>query len=187
MKDSPSTTLYQLGKGILSIADYDDACPAPSYTDLGNCPRFEVEVTEEILDHFSSRSGARNLDKTVILEVGYNLAFDLDEWSKQNLQIYTKGTLTANKIKANMQLTKEYILKFVSDNPEGPNETWEFHRCKISPGGALGLISDEWGMLSYTAKGLSDAVCNSTSPYFDVTFCTTTTTSSTTSTTSTTA
>lgn len=83
MKESPSTTLYALGKGVLSIADYDSACAALSWTDLGNCPRFEVEVTEEILDHHSSRSGARNLDKTVILEVGYNCAFDLDEWSKK--------------------------------------------------------------------------------------------------------
>lgn len=183
MKDSPSTQLYQLGKGILYIADYSDACPSLSWTDLGNSPRFEVEVTEQTLDHFNSRAGARNLDKTVILEVGYNLAFDLDEWSKKNLQLYVKGTLSGNKIKANLALTSEYALKFISDNPEGPNETWEFHRCKISPGGAVGLISDEWGILGYSAKGLSDATCHATSPFFDVTFCTTTTTSSTTTTT----
>ena len=189
MKDSPSTTLYTLGKGKLWIDDYDDACPARSWTDLGNSPRFEVEVTEELLDHYSSMSGSRTLDKTVVLETGYTVAFDLDEFSKNNLQIYLKGQLVGggNKLRANQVTDKEYVLRFVSDNPEGPNETWEFWRVRLSPGGAISLISDEWAMMSFSGKGLSDSVCNTASPYFDVTFCTTTSTTSTSSSTSSTA
>lgn len=187
MKESPSSTLYTLGKGILSIADYDVDCGALSWTDLGNSPRLEVEVTEERLDHFSSRSGAREKDKVVILETGYNINFDLDEMSVTNLNLFLKGTLSGggNKILANTALDNEYVLRFISDNPAGPNETWEFWRLRLTPGGAFSLISDEWTALSFAGEGLADNDCHSTSPFFDVTFCTTTTTSTTSSSTST--
>jgi hypothetical protein len=133
-------------------------------------------VTEETLDHYSSRSGTRTKDKKVVLETGYNLNFDLDEFSVQNLTMYLKGSVSGNVISANTQLDKEYSVKFVSDNPAGPNETWEFHRCKLTPGGSLNLISDEWSLMSITGEGLADTANNPTSPYFTVTFATTTTT-----------
>lgn len=179
---NPNVALYTLGKGILYIADYNSACPTPTWSDLGNCPRLEVEVTEEKLDHFSSRSGARNKDRVVVLETGYNINFDLDEISQRNLQIFLKAQLVGTTLlRANMVLDSEYQLRFVSDNPTQPrsNEVWEFHRCRLSPGGAFSLISDEWSALSFNGEGLSDDMCNSLSPFFDVQFCTTTTTTTT--------
>lgn len=174
---NPSTTLYTLGKGIVSIAAWSGVTPPVSLSDVGNCPRFEVTVTEENLDHYSSRAGIRNKDKSVVLETGYTLNFDLDEFSTSNLAMYLKGTLSGgNVILANTSLDNEYSVKFVSDNPAGPNETWEFHRCKLAPGGTLNLISDEWGLMTFEGEGLSDVANNPTSPYFTVTFATTTTT-----------
>lgn len=176
---SPSTTLYTLGKGIVSIAAWSGTTPPVSLTDVGNCPRFEVEVTEETLDHYSSRSGTRVKDKQVVIETGFTLNFDLDEFSVANLAMFLKGTVSGSKnhiISANTVLDKEYAVKFVSDNPAGPNETWEFHRCKLSPGGNLGLISDEWALMTFTGEGLADSVNHASSPYFTVTFATTTTT-----------
>ena len=184
MRTSPSTTLYTLGKGIMYISEYSDACPVADWSDLGNCPRLDCEVTEEKLDHYSSRAGTRTKDKSVILETGYTITFDLDEMSVQNLRLYLKASLVGggNVLRANQELDKEWLLKFISDNPAGPNETWEFWRVKLSPAGAFSLISDEWTALSFSGEGLADTDCNSDSPYFDVTFCTTSTTSTTTTT-----
>ena len=173
---NPSTTLYTLGRGVVSLAAWTGTTPPATLNDVGNSPRFECEVTEETLDHYSSRSGTRTKDKKVVLETGYNLNFDLDEFSVQNLTMYLKGSVSGNVISANTQLDKEYSVKFVSDNPAGPNETWEFHRCKLTPGGSLNLISDEWSLMSITGEGLADTTNNPTSPYFTVTFATTTTT-----------
>jgi len=174
---SPSTTLYTLGKGVLSIGEWSGATPPSSFVDVGNCPKFEVEVTEEKLAHYSSRSGTRVKDKEVILETGYNCNFDLDEISVQNLKMFLKATLTGgNILSANTALDKEYALKFVSDNPVGPNETWQFWRCKLSPAGAFATIGEEWAKLSFAASGLADTANHSSPPYFTVTFATTTTT-----------
>mgnify|MGYP001178325041 CR=1 FL=1 len=177
---SPSVANYQLGRGILSIGEWVGTTPPVAYTDVGNCPKFEFEVTEEVLDHFSARAGTRTKDKTVILETGYKLSFELDEVSRFNLAMFIKGTIVGNTVLANTQLTKEYAIKFISDNPAGPNEKWEFWRCKLSPAGAFGLISDEWSKMSFEAEGLADAANHASSPYFTTTFETTTTTTTTT-------
>ena len=173
---NPSTTLYTLGRGVVSIGAWSGASPPGALSDVGNSPRFECEVTEELLDHYSSRSGTRTKDKQVTLETGFTLNFDLDEFSVSNLAMFLKGSISGNVISANTQLDKEYSVKFASDNPAGPNETWEFHRVKLSPGGALNLISDEWSLMSFSGEGLADTTNNPTSPYFTVTFATTTTT-----------
>jgi hypothetical protein len=160
----------------VSIAAWSGTTPPGTLDDVGNSPRFEVEVTEEKLDHYSSRSGTRVKDKSVVLETGYTLNFDLDEFAVSNLAMYLLGSVSGNVISANTELEKEYSVKFASDNPAGPNETWEFHRVTLSPGGALNLISDEWSLMTFSGEGLADTANNPTSPYFTVTFATTTTT-----------
>jgi hypothetical protein len=180
---NPSTSLYQLGRGILYLGEWTGTTPPTSYRDVGNCPKFEVEVTEEDLNHFSYRSGYRNKDKIVVLEVGYSAKFTLDEISVSNLTAFLKGTLAgSNVIHALTAASKEFGVKFVTDNPEGENQTWWLWRAKLSPDGAMGLIGDEWVQLQYKAEGLSDAANHASSPYFDVTVVTTTTVAVTTTT-----
>jgi len=98
------------------------------------------------------------------------------------LQMFLKATLSGgNVLFANTALENEYAVKFVSDNAAGPEEKWEFWRVKLSPGGAFGLISEEWATMEFTGEGLADTANHPTSPYFTVTFNTTTTTTTTTS------
>lgn len=180
---NPSTTLYTLGRGVLEIAPWSGATP-PSigdYVDVGNCPKFDVEISEDELDHYSSRAGLKTLDKTVTLQAGYTATFDLDEVSVANMARFLRGTLAGNVIHALTALTKEYALKFTTDNPAGEDQTWELWRCKLTPGGAFSLIGDDWSKMSFTAKGLADVANHASTPYFDVTWVTTTTTTTTTS------
>lgn len=182
---SPDTSLYELGKGIVYIAEFAAGVPG-MYKDVGNCSKFDVEVTEESLDHFSSRSGTRKKDKTAILETGYTLSFDLDEISVLNMQMVLKaGVQNGHVLLANTALDKEYAIRFESDNPVGQNKKWEFWKCKLTPAGPISLISDDWQKLSFTGDGLTDTDNHADSPYFSVSYVTTTstTTSSSTSTT----
>jgi hypothetical protein len=177
---SPSTSLYQLGRGILEIAPWADADNEPTYSsdfvDVGNCPKFEVEVTEEKLDHYSHRSGLKVKDKSVTLEIGYNINFDLDEISVANIAKYLRGTMTGSDvIHAAQALDTEFALRFTTDNPAGEDQIWKFWRASLKPGGTFNLISDEWGLMSFTAEGLSAVTQHGDSPYFDVQWVTTTT------------
>jgi len=171
LPSNPSTELYALGKGILSVAEWDGSTPpeAGDFRDVGNCTDFNVEVTEESLPHYSSRSGIRKKDKTATLEIGYNLNFTLDENSVANLAMFLRGTASGNVISAATNLDVEFAIKFASDNPVGPDQTWEFWKATLKPNGAMNLISEEWVSMSFTGEGLADDTNHADSPYFDVT------------------
>lgn len=169
---SPSTALYTLGRGALYVAAWDGTTPPAEgeYEDVGDCQEFTVEVTEEKLEHFTRRSGTRNKDKVITLESGYNLTFVLNESSVNNLKRYLKGTLEGtNVIQANTAIQSEFKVKFVTDNPSGPNEVWEFWKCELSPNGNMSLLSDEWRAIPFSGSGLSDTANNPQSPFFNVT------------------
>lgn len=179
MISSPSTNLYVVGRGTIQIGAWDGTTPpeAGDMRDVGNVVEFSVEVTEELLEHFSRRSGLKTKDKVVILETGYTASITLDEVSAQNLALYLKGVLDGNVIHGGQAGLAEYKIVFQSDNPNssGENQKWELWRANISPDGAAALLGDDWLQLKVKATGLADAANHATSPLFDVTVITTTT------------
>lgn len=181
MPNSPNTDNYTEGKGVVSVAAWSGGAPG-SYIDVGNAPSFAFEPAVEKRPHYSSRQGPRLKDKNPVIQVDYTVTFDLDEISAQNINRFVMGTISGNNLIKGLQNTdQEYSVKLVTNNPTGPNYTYEFHRVTLTPNGALQLIGDEWMAMSYSAEGLADTVNNPTSPYFTITGTTTTTTTTTTS------
>lgn len=166
-----STDNYTIGKGILSIGD---VAASPTWVDAGNCPSVSLEITEERLEHFSSRGGLKNRDLYPLLQVKYTVSFECDEITEANLLKFVKGELQGDTIEAFQSLTTEYSLKFVEDNPIGPNRVWIFHRGILSSGGALSKVGDEWQKISFKFEGLTDVTNHASSPYFDINFTSTT-------------
>lgn len=179
--DPHDIELYSVGKGILSIAVFSGTAPG-TYEDVGNCTSLEVEPTVERLPHYSSRSGFRKKDKNPTISQEYTVNFTLDEIAAKNLQKFLLGDLTGNVVTALMNADQEYALKFVTDNPTGPNQTWNFWKCTLSPNGAMQLIGEDWMVMEFTAEGLADVLNQAASPYITVTYVTTTTTTTTTTT-----
>lgn len=167
-----STDNYCIGKGILSVADAPAAVPV--FAEIGNCPMIQLEVTEERLEHFSSRGGLKNRDLYPLVQIKYNVNFECDELTTDNLLLFVKGTLSGSDILAFQDLTKEYALQFVEDNPIGPNHTWKFWRGILSANGALEQIGDDWKKIAFKFEGLADETNHPTSPYFTVEGVTTT-------------
>lgn len=162
---------YTLGRGSLKIGPWVGATPpaAIDLVDVGNVDSFEFELSEELLEHFSKKSGTKVKDKTAVLETGYGVNFVLDEITVANLAMFLKGTIETNVIHANQAIDKEYALEFTTDNPEGDNYKYEFWKLKLSPNGSFSLIGDEWSALSFSGAGLADQVNHAASPHFDAT------------------
>ena len=176
----PSADNYMIGKGVLSIAKITNG-DIGSYVDVGNCPKFEYELTEQVLEHYNSRSGLKEQDQEVVIQTGYTVSFTLDEVSVENLRMFMKASLSGTRtLYANMNANQQYSLKFRADNPIGPNVNYTFWKCKLTPNGAFSLISDEYTSLSFTGKGLADATGHAESPFFTAAYATTTTTTTTT-------
>ncbi len=176
----PHPDNYMIGKGIVSIAKYTGGVVG-SFVDVGNCPRFEYEPTQQEIEHFSSRQANKEQDSAVVIQSGYNIAFTLDEVSVENLRMFLAGSLSGTRIiYANQNVNQLYAIKFQADNTAGPNWNYEFHKVKLTPQGTFSLISDEFTSLSFNGKGLADRAGHATSPFFTATADTTTTTTTTT-------
>jgi hypothetical protein len=130
---------YSIGKGILYVAEWSGGA-AGAYSDMGNAPSIEIEPTLERLPHYSSRQGFRVKDKNPVIQTDYMVNFDLDEIAAANLNKYLLGVIDGDTIHGLQSANKEFALKFISDNPLGPNQVWEFWKCTLSPNGAMQLI-----------------------------------------------
>ena len=59
-------------------------------------------------------------------------------------------------------------VRFVSDNPAGNNLELEIWRVSLAPEGDTGLISNEWGTISFTGEVLKDETNHPDNPYMEI-------------------
>ena len=166
----PSTANYVVGKGVLSVGTWAGTTPPAGYSAMGNCPSIEVEPKLERLPHYSSQASFRLKDKNPVIQTDYTVSFTCDEIAAVNLNKFLVGTISGNVIAALQAPDTEFALKFVSDNPVGPNQTWEFWRGTLMPNGALQLIGEEWMVMDFIFEGLADSANHAAVPYFQVSY-----------------
>ncbi len=151
---SPNVDNYYVGKGIVYIkleADND-------YVDIGNVTSLEFTPSVDKLDHFSSRTGIKQKDKSVVLQLSATLKMVMEEWTARNLTLMLlgdsagvqSGGVTQIDILVNSALDAQ--VKFVGANDIGPQWTFEFPSVSFTPSGALNPISDEWGALEVSGE-----------------------------------
>jgi hypothetical protein len=91
---NPLTSLYYIGKGIVSVQILAGITPPDSaYRDVGNVPVFEFVPNITVLTHYSSRLGIRSKDLEVVHEKQATLNMHMDEWSFKNLQLAFMATV----------------------------------------------------------------------------------------------
>lgn len=154
MATSPSTLNYFIGKGTITFAGRN----------LGNCP--EVELTPEIekLDHFSSMSGVRSKDRSIVLEKRMTLRIVVEEITAENLALLLLGTAASDgsfTIFEESEITGQVV--FTGTNDVGNQITMTLPNVSFGPSGGLNLISDEWGNFELTGDVL---LSDDSSPIF---------------------
>lgn len=93
--DTPNSDNYTLGKGTVAF-NRKVSGSYTGYRDLGNAPSLTMNVDISNLDHYSSRSGLRSKDKTVVQEVTPVLNFGLDEITDKNFAMSLLGLETSS-------------------------------------------------------------------------------------------
>lgn len=149
-----STDNYWIGKAIIYLADVSGQ---PSWEDVGNCPSASFELQIEKLDHFSSRTGVRSKDRTIVLSKGGTLTITTDEITKDNIKMFVLGEDDSDgkiRIFAGNAITK--MVKIVGTNEVGRKFEWIFNKVDFIPSGSFNFISDEWGTIEMTAEVLTD-------------------------------
>lgn len=159
MATSPNPGNYFIGKGIASFKKSGDS----TFRDLGNASVFEFAPNITKLDHFSSRTGVKTKDESVVTEKSATLNITLDEFTIENLQLALMGdqpeavSSGANKtfnIFASNQISGE--IRFVGTNDVGNRFDWDLPNVNFVPGKAINPISEAWGVLELVGDVLAD-------------------------------
>lgn len=161
MLDSPNILNYTVGKGRVQIRVSGET----NFRDIGNCPEFEFTPTIEKLEHFSSQTGVKSKDRTVVLSKAGTLRIVFEEMTAENLRLALLSSAPALQsggdqeleIFAASSITAE--VKFIGTNDVGPKWEYYFRQCDFIPSSGLQLISDEW--LSVEITGDVAAVAGS--------------------------
>lgn len=87
----PNTDDYLIGRGELFVADLDANGRPKGFRTLGNAPALQYSVEKETIEHTSSLSGARNVDKEVEISTKITINVTLDEFNDENLALVFSG------------------------------------------------------------------------------------------------
>lgn len=153
---APDPENLQVGKGEVSFKPQD----AADFIDLGNVPELEYEPTIEKLDHFSSRSGIKTKDKSVVIERGGTLRVLMEEITANNLAMLLMGTVGNDGPAGEPSVdifTRDTVrgeLKFHATNDVGPRWDLHFYNVEFAPSGSFNPISDEWNNIEVTGEVL---------------------------------
>lgn len=155
-----STDNYYVGKAIISWKKTGGA----SFIDLGNVPECEFSFNINKLDHFSSRSGVKSKDKSVVIEKSATVRIVMEEITAHNLALALGGTVTTdssgNSTFGLMSLNaQEGLLQITGTNEIGKQVNW-VGTVSFAPSGSFNPISDEWGSVEATGEILVDGSGN---------------------------
>ncbi len=159
MPTSPSTENYRIGKGIVSF----QATGESTFRDLGNCPSFTYTPDITKKEHFSSRTGIKTKDKTIITQLGATIKFTLDEITGENLALFALSGSSETDSDGNVVLRglsqTEFTgeLQMVGTNQEGQQVDF---LCNVSfvPSGDFQFITDgdDFSVVQVEAEVLVD-------------------------------
>jgi len=144
---------YYIGKGIVS---FKQAPTETTFRDVGNVPEFEWQPEIEKLDHFSSRSGVKSKDRSIIVSKAGQTRIVLEEWTIDNLAVAFLGGKNVDAGTTHIDIfNKSEVtgqLKFVGTNDVGTKFELLLLSVSFIPGSAINMISDEWGSLELTGE-----------------------------------
>lgn len=159
MPDTANPLNYYIGKGIVSFKKSGDS----SFRDLGNVTVFEFAPEVTILDHYSSRTGVKTKDRSVVTEKSAKVNVTAEEWTLENVQLAFMGgnieTISSaengvfNIFESNQI---DGVLKFVGTNDIGPRYEIILNNVSFVPGKSVNPISEGWGAIELSGNVLTD-------------------------------
>lgn len=152
---------YYIGKGIMTIKPEGET----TWFDLGNVPEFEITPNVEQLEHYSSRTGVRYRDLTVIQTKSLELRVVMEEWVSFNMGLVLMGDVTEETGPPETQTIQIMSLnkftcgvRFQGQNEVGARWNFEFPRVDFMPSSSMNPISEEWGTMEITGQAAAQDI-----------------------------
>lgn len=158
---------YVVGRGRLYFNLFKKGSNTPVSGELyfGNTPELTITTDSETLDHYSSESGMRNLDASVLLEMTQGGSFSTDEINADNLALFflgEKSVLTQTQMTdrkeviASLQKGRHYQLGQDDVTPTGVRDITNFQIVVADAGTAISTGSGDISTIPGTTVLPSD-------------------------------
>lgn len=151
---SPNVDNYAVLKGISKF----EKTGTSGFRDMGNTPTVELNLSVEKLDHFSSRTGVRSKDRSIVLSKSMTLRIVFDEFTPENWGLALMGEVHNSSpeyvidIFSLSEITGAYRL--VGTNQVGAPVQMDLPSVSFTPSSAVNLISEEWATAEITGEVL---------------------------------
>lgn len=127
---SYETNHYQIPRGRVFFDRFDALGAKTGERYLGNCPGFTVEIKSEKAEHYSSESGLRQKDMSIVVQVDRTGTLTVDNLSLDNLALFIAGDLSTLTQAADSEVTEEldviqgryYQLGVTAQSPVGARD-----------------------------------------------------------------
>lgn len=86
-----ATNEYQIPRGRVFFDPFDINGNRTGERYLGNCPGFTISVETEKAEHYSSETGLRQKDQTIVLQVNRTAEVTCDNMSAANVALFLSG------------------------------------------------------------------------------------------------
>lgn len=121
------TNLYQIPRGKVYFDPYDANDALTGERHLGNCPAFTVAAESERAEHYSSETGLKQKDASVLLQVNRTGSMTIDNMSTENVGLFISGsestvTQTSTTVSGEEHTVisgRHYQLGYSTNNPGG--------------------------------------------------------------------
>lgn len=169
---SPNTDNYYSGKGVMKFKK----SPALTYRDIGDVPDFEITPNVTRMEHYSSRSGVRVKDQSLVAQRQLTCRIIMDEFTADNLAL----TLMSPDPVAGVLLTDHYLftgpimsqaeiigaVRFIGKNAVGAMLQIDLPTVTFAPGTAIKLIQEQYGTLEVTGEVAANPSTQSFGTYY---------------------
>lgn len=86
-----ATNEYQIPRGRVFFDPFDTNGNRTGERYLGNCPAFTIAVETEKAEHYSSETGLKQKDQTIVLQVSRTAEMSCDNMSASNVALFLSG------------------------------------------------------------------------------------------------
>src|SRR5215471_11301115 len=112
----PNVANYYIGRGNVYTAPVDST----SWAHIGNCPKFSVHPTMEIISHFSSTAaGGRVEDDSTLNSKSLTVTINCDEMHGETVLLGLGATLVGGIYRVASDVIYRAV-RFVGSNSKGP-------------------------------------------------------------------
>ena len=167
MPTAPNTDNYTIPGGIKLFVNTGDG-----ERDLGNIVELDLEPGQELLEHYTNRSGKRMKDKQIVLEDKLTINFTLDEPNIENMKLFFRGDTIVDdgatqKIAIAALGTIEGTVRLECFPSTGRGIKWEcyFGKASILPKGSMKLDDKNWMPVPMSIEVLDNTNVDATYPF----------------------